>query len=366
MELNAIVQKILQTNDFVSLPGLGSIVRKYESARLADDGKTLLPPVEYFVFDSNRLFNDEAIENHLTLSSGITKSEASKRVDDFCHSIRNSLDQNESVNFPGIGSLRLGVDGKVELVADETFAATTYLPPIDIAINTIQDTKNDVAESPAPVSAKKDIEGKPSAILSADSPSSVQTAKPRAASRTVVISLLSAVLVAAIVSTFILVPNLRFWERKPTEKIVQADVVTQGKETHEDSGQEFSQQSHSDSVVIESQSKANHGTTPATGVLKQTESTIVPIDKKSALLYQEKAVEESKTYYIVIGSFASQANAQKLVEEISQQGYKPFVLPGNNVYRVVIYQFTNRDRALRELERVRGLNLTSNAWLLTL
>ncbi|HQE54053.1 MAG TPA: hypothetical protein PKV45_03410, partial [Tenuifilum sp.] len=70
------MQKILQTNDYVSLPGLGSIVRKYESAQLTNDGKTLLPPKEYFVFDPNRTFNDEALENYLEASYGLSKSEA--------------------------------------------------------------------------------------------------------------------------------------------------------------------------------------------------------------------------------------------------------------------------------------------------
>jgi len=365
LELNAIVQKILQTNDYVSLPGLGSIVRKYESARLANDGKTLLPPKEYFVFDPNRTFNDDALENYLEASYGLSKSEASRQVEEFCQTLLNSVKQNKTVFFPGIGSLKAGVDGAIELLADDTLA-TSFLPPVDIVVS---------HQGTAKVEAKQDMvtsiptypkEDKPTPTVNVEATKSPIPVAPRQPQRSSAAGLFAAVLVVGIVAAFIFIPWLRFWENSKSESISQAAMVVPDESNKPSNYEEPATGGKFDSASALNQVTDSSTNTLPTSEVKQHTSIIVPIDKKSALLFQDKPAEESKTFYIVIGSFASRDNAQKLIDEVSRLGYKPFILPGNNVYRVVIYQFTNRDRALRELERVRGLHLTSQAWLLTL
>jgi len=366
LELNAIVQKILRTNDFVSLPGLGSIVRKYESARLAYDGKTLLPPKEYFVFDPNRTFNDEALENYLAASYGFSKIEASKKVEEYCKNIQDRLNNNEIINFPGIGSLKSSLGGKIELVADDTLVTSVILPTIDIAAANQKAAKVESAlkvekqslSQPVVVKPKPEERTKPLRVE--------PLVKSQKISKPVIASLLLLVLVVAIGVAFVFVPELRFWDSNKSENNAQSTLIAADESNNSDTKQFSIQEPKSDSVPVESPEKFESVSTSSIIEAKQHESIIVPIDKKSALLYQDKAESERKAYYIVIGSFASRDNAQKLIDEVSRLGYKPFILPGNNVYRVVIYQFTNRNRALRELERVRGLHLTSQAWLLTL
>lgn len=366
MELNAIVQKILQTNDYVSLPGLGSIVRKYESARLADDGKTLLPPAEYYVFDPSRSFNDEALENYLETSLGFSKTEAANKVEEYCKFIQDKLNNSEIVHLHGIGSLRSGFDGKIELVADDTLATSAFLPPVDITSAYQKAAKVESSPKVETPPSSQAVEGKPMPEAKVK-PSRIEPlAKPHKRSKPVIAVLLVLVLVIAIGIAFVYVPKLRFWENGKSENIAQTTSVAVDEANKEDAKQQAIKEPKSDSITVESQVKSDSAGTSSAMAAKQHESLIVPIDKKSALLYQDKTESESKTYYIVIGSFSSQANAQKLIDEVSKLGYKPFVIPGNNVYRVAIFQFTNRDRALRELERVRGLHLTSQAWLLTL
>lgn len=366
MELNAIVQKILQNNDYVSLPGLGSIVRKYESARLANDGRTLLPPAEYYAFDPGRSFNDEALENYLEAGLGLSKIEASKKVEEFCENIQDRLKNNETVHFPGIGSLKSGFDGKIELVADDTLASSAFLPTIDITAANLKAAKVEISPKvenpslgqPIEVKSKLEEEIKPSRIE--PSVKSQKSSKPLIAGLIVLVS------VIAIGVAFVFVPELRFWESSKSKKSPQVISVAADETNNSIALQQAIQEPKADSIPVESHVKSESSATSSVIEVKQHESLLVPIDKKSALLYQEKAETERKTYYIVIGSFASRDNAQRLIDEVSRLGYKPFILPGNNGFRVVIFQFTNRDRALRELERVRGLHLTSQAWLLTI
>jgi hypothetical protein len=360
------VQKILQTNDYVSLPGLGSIVRKYESAHLADDGKTLLPPVEFFAFDPSRSFNDEALENYLEASLGLSKIEASKKVEEYCKNIQDRLKNNETVHFPGIGLLRSGFGGKIELVADDTLVTSAFLPTIDVtaanqkAAKVESNPKVEKQSLSQPVEVKPKTKEKAKPLRIEPSVTSPKSSKP------VIASLLVLVLVVAIGAAFVFVPELRFWDSSKTENKAQTISVPANETNNSIAKQQAIQEPKSDSVPVESPVKSESVATSSEIEAKQHESFLVPIDKKSALLYRDKAESERKTYYIVIGSFASRDNAQKLIDEVSRLGYKPFILPGNNGYRVVIFQFTNRDRALRELERVRGLHLTSQAWLLTL
>ncbi|MBC7124755.1 MAG: SPOR domain-containing protein [Bacteroidales bacterium] len=356
----------MQTNDYVSLPGLGSIVRKYESARLADDGKTLLPPAEFYVFDPSRSFNDEAFENYLESSLGLSKTEAVNKVEEYCKFIQGKIKNSETVHFPGIGTLRAGFDGKIELIVDDTIATSAFLPPIDI---TAANQKAAMVESSPMVekqSLSQPVEDKPKPDEKAK-PSRIEPlVKSQRSSKPLTAGLLVLVLVIAIGVALVYVPKLRFWDSGKSDNIAQTTIITVDETNKGDANQQMIKEPKSDSITIESHVKSDSAATSSVIGVKHHESILVPIDKKSALLYQDKEESVSKTYYIVIGSFANRNNAQKLIDEVSRLGYKPFILPGNNVYRVVIYQFTNRDRALRELERVRGLHLTSQAWLLTL
>lgn len=365
MELNAIVQKILQTNDYVSLPGLGSIVRKYESARLANDGKTLLPPKEYFVFDPNRTFNDEALENYLEASYGLSKSEASRRVEEFCQTLLNSVKQNKTVSIPGIGSLKTGVDGGIELIADDALS-TTFLPPVDIVVSHQGTAKVEANQDLGTSMPAYRMEDKSTPTVNVEATPSYIPATPKKSQRSFAAGLFAAVIVIGVVAAFIFIPEFRFWEGNKSESVSQVAVVVPDESIKPSNYEQPVSEVKSDSASAQNQSADSSINVVSRNEVKKHTSVIVPIDKKSALLFQDKPIEESKTFYIVIGSFASRDNAQKLIDEVSRLGYKPFILPGNNVYRVVIYQFTNRDRALRELERVRGLHLTSQAWLLTL
>lgn len=366
LELNAIVQKILQTNDYVSLPGLGSIVRKYESARLANDGRTLLPPSEYYAFDPGRSFNDEALENYLEAGLGLSKIEASKKVEEFCENIQDRLKNNEIVHFPGIGSLRSGFDGKIELVADDTLASSAFLPTIDVTAANLKAEKVEIGpkeENPS-LGHPIEVKSKRKEIIK---PTRIEpSVKSQKSSKPVIAGLLVLVLVIVIGVAFVFVPELRFWGSSKSIKSPRVISVATDETNNSIALQQATQEPKADSFPVESHVKSELSATSSVNVAKQHKSLLVPIDKKSALLYQDKAKTERKTYYIVIGSFASRDNAQKLIDEVSRLGYKPFILPGNNVYRVVIYQYANRDRALRELERVRRLHLTSQVWLLTL
>lgn len=369
LELNRIIHKILLTNDFVSLPGLGSFVRKYEPAKLSSDGKTLLPPSEKIFFDTSRTFNDEAIENFLVENKGISKSEAETEVKIFCEKISDDLGKGVEIDFYNIGSLKKDSDGNFTLSESDSIISSTFgLESIDIP-----EKKEHIISKPGEKETiiQKDIEPKKSEKTEKSIVAPVHADKK--SKNTILVPLVSILAVASIAIVLIFIPELRFWE--------QTDILTENKEikpiqnsaelvnnvqnqagidTHVDSSKTF-EPTDSSQIIISDASEVSEVSKPTTH-----EHTLVPIDKKSALFYQEKNNNQNNVYYIVVGSFSQKVNAEKLVKKLEVDGYKPSIIPVNNIYRVAIYSFSNRERALRELERVRRLNLTSQAWLLTL
>ncbi len=364
MEINAIVQQILLTNDYASLPGLGSFVRRYDPAKVADDGVTLLPPQETVVFDSSRAFNDEALENYLVEHRGMSKPEAEKELTEFCQNVRLRLDRGESVFFHGIGNLRKTSDGSIVVESDEKLISSTFgLPPIVLERSQNAEATHVNAEAPSQeVLSTADQKGF----------NTIHEEKPAKRKTTRIVLVLVVFITLIGLAAILLFPKFR---QSEPDRI----AVSQTTEQANPADQQVSSSENIDTEPIEPKDTvkqsptdiAAEATTPSAKlekpeIPKQADRVVpVPIDKKSALFYQDREVEQDKTFYIVVGSFASRVNAEKLVNELSIKGFKPTIIPGNNIYRVVIYQFTNRDRALRELERVRNLRLTDKAWILT-
>ncbi|HPV56087.1 MAG TPA: hypothetical protein PKW61_03080, partial [Tenuifilaceae bacterium] len=105
MELESAIQELLSRLEFVSLPGLGSFEKKYEHATPSADGKSFDPPREFFVFDTKRVFNDEALENFVAESFGLDHGKATEVVEKFVAGIKGRLESNTEVVFPGVGIL---------------------------------------------------------------------------------------------------------------------------------------------------------------------------------------------------------------------------------------------------------------------
>jgi hypothetical protein len=352
LELESAIQELLSRLEFVSLPGLGSFVKKYEPASLSADGKSFNPPREFFVFDTKRGFNDEALENFVAENSNLDHRKAAEIVVKFVEGVKSRLESNNEVSFPGVGVLRKGANGDLELVPSEDIISQTFgLGKIEV------DTKPVEKKAVSPVSPVTKIEPKP--IVK---PEVKQAPAPKVESKkNVLVPVVVILALAAVALVFVFVPELRFWEG--TDNVTQSQVA----QVNPESGTGVIP---SDSVKLEKDSLSQVVDTVTTQAIEtdqsEKSSVIAVTDKKAALYYQETSQAESKTFYIVAGSFTQENNAQKLIEDLTKKGYKPILLQNNNVYRVAIYKFTNHDRALRELERLKAQKISDRVWLLSI
>ena len=334
MEINLIIRELLANNNFISLPGIGSFIQKYEPARPSSDGLSFIPPKQVITFDPTRSFNDEAIENYLCEKLGISHSEASSKLTEFIGSIINSLNQGESFTFENIGTL--SKDSKGNFQFDQ--AKST-----DAAIETYG--LNEVTVS-------KTLSAKTTPIKKEQPLASTEYKQPKKSSATKVAIILSSILgIAAIVAIFIFIPDLHFW--KPINNSNKATAII--KDTLNSSTPSQKQ------VIASIDSSLNKKDSIRSKVEKEILSNNV---KKTALSYEEPKKQDSKMYYLIVGSFEKIENAQKLSEKFTQKGYKVEIIQGVNMYRVSINQFSDKNLAIAEFNKFHSQNPNESVWLL--
>ncbi len=331
MEINLIIRELLAKHDYISLPGVGSFSQKYEPAFPSADGKSFIPPKQVISFDTSRTFNDEAIENYLCDKMGISHSEAANLLKIFIDKLIYNLDKGRPVKFENVGELFKNKKGKIrfEQAQDSDAAIATY------GLKTLEVEQ---------VSSKK--KGKVKEIqhsVKSDSKSKSSSAK--------VLVIFSIIIgVAAIIAVFVFIPELRVWERYLNKNQIVENSKTDTL----------------DKQVI------NNNSIPADSSIAKKDSIQEKVDqsitdknvKKTALYYEEPKVQESKTYYIIVGSFGKIENAQKLIDKYKEQGYNPEVIKGGNMFRVSISRTTDKSKSLSDLNKFKSDNPNESVWIL--
>lgn len=343
MELTAEFQFLLTHLDYVSLPGLGSFIKKYEPAKLAADGKSIAPPHEYYTFDTTRNFNDGAMENYLQNTKHISADEASQKVNQLVNNITIKITNGESVLFKGIGELKTNAEGNIELKTKREQCATQTFGLQQISVKPTNKT------TPATNDFKK--------------PETKKHAKHKlrtnSSSR---IAFIVAICFATVAFILILTsPRAQFWNKNEiTTTSVTTSVTSTSTNQHEPTNEPTTNATNNnlatETATQPTITEQTENITPKTTEIK------ISTDKKSALLYTETP-HDSRTHYIIVGSYSQKYKATTLINRLKQQGYKPELLEDHGSYRVALYKFVNRDRALRELERIKAQHISDDAWL---
>ena len=335
MEINLIIRELLAKHNFVSLPGIGSFIQRYEPAFPSSDGKSFIPPKQLISFDTTRVFNDEAIENYLCEKQGISHSEASDLLKIFIDKLNYDLNSEKPSIFDNVGELFKNKKGKIkfEQAADIDAALSTFgLKPLVVEKVTPKKTSKAIGEKIVSKNAGEVKKGSSSKVL---------------------VALSLVIVIGALAATFILIPDFRFWEKylKPDQNIAELKSDSLQKNVDKES------------VV-----------TPADSAITKTDSVNEKIEqnitdnnvKKTALYYQEPKVQGKKTYYLIVGSFGKVENAEKLSETFKQKGYNPEIIQGSKMFRVSIGKTADRTKALSDYNKYLADNPSESIWILGL
>jgi nucleoid DNA-binding protein len=104
VELLVYIKELLLLNDCVIIPGFGGFVTNYRQAGLHSAQFT--PPGKSVSFNRKLNFNDGLLINHLASEEGLNYIAARKKVDLLVQELNYRLTDGEEITIPGLGSLQ--------------------------------------------------------------------------------------------------------------------------------------------------------------------------------------------------------------------------------------------------------------------
>lgn len=284
MNIATLIFDLLQTHDCVIVPGLGGFLGQNQSASF-DAGGSLLPPKRVLSFNARLNGNDGLLVHALSNKSNISFGDAQKMVKQFVETAFTLLNQNEAVHFDKVGSLIFDDNGNLQFnqyKGQEVFLDFFGLKPI----------------APLTVEREKPLEN---AEITKVIP--ITQSKPR--KRVAIIARYAAVAVLTLVMVLSGVVGFFSYEKNKVADTASLSPILD--------------------TSIEVQQK------PEKVILKDTISTVSAIsDNKEAETSNELISNESETqvnaenleikhgYYIVVGAFSKEENADALYNQLQE------------------------------------------------
>jgi nucleoid DNA-binding protein len=368
LNISDYIRDLLLFQEKLTLPGLGSFELIRKSAVLED--QEITPPVSNIIFNPDIAGEDHTLASKIADAEEIEMEEAKERVLGFINELRQTLNNGESYTMEGFGKLYLDTNNNYVFEKDEKLIldfGTSGFEPFELeAIEEFpeQEAIEELPEQEEEISSKSEtIENTVDNIQTPgiNEPlhhDPVEEAKPpselydlidekksnrnfiRILSGSIVVILISFIILAI---TTDLLDNLSTGLFKSHEKT--ATSVVSPVETEEADEYERNME-----AAIDSLTRLEH-------------ALRIPEDNQQELsvpvLYSE--------YHIIAGSFSSQKNADELQKELSLKGFPSRIIDrGDGFYRVSALSFSDKAKALQELDVFRTNTSFKSAWVLGL
>ena len=125
------IHKYLILNKKASVPTLGVFTINRIPAQLSFEDKKISPPVFQINFTAGSPAADKYFYKFVEDEQQIEEIEAITKLNNFSHTVRQELNKNKEVFFPGIGQLIIGRDGQLRL--QNLHQSNDYYPAVSAA-----------------------------------------------------------------------------------------------------------------------------------------------------------------------------------------------------------------------------------------
>ena len=302
MEINQYIKELLLLNDCVIIPEFGGFVANYKPASI--ENNQFFPPTKEIAFNNKLISNDGLLVNYIADSEEINYFEAKQKLENFVEETQLNLERNRNVYFDGVGYLHY--DSRENLQFEPQLKQNLLVE--SYGLQNFSYEKLYQRQMP-----------KPAFKVEYKEPVPVIFQKRKLQKLVVAVPLLIAMALIPMKNNkeYLSKSDMGLWEAI-TQSTPVATVQTQ-----EQNVAEF-----------------NVEATPA-------------------------SVEEFK-YYIIGGSFKSEENANKYLQQLSEQGYS-----GKNLgvfkglHRVAMKGFTSIAEAQKELNTILYQSPQSGVWIHT-
>ncbi|HNX55022.1 MAG TPA: SPOR domain-containing protein [Prolixibacteraceae bacterium] len=300
MEISQYIKEILLLNDCVIIPEFGGFIANYKPAKV--ENNQFFPPSKEIAFNNKLVSNDGLLVNYISDVEGINYFEAKQKLDSFVEETLLNLERNRNVYFEGIGYLHY--DSKENLQFEPQLKENLLVDSYGLQSFTFEKLYQRQMPQPA-------------ARIEMKEPVPVIFQKRKARKLAIAIPLLIAMALIPMKHNkeYFSKSDMGLWEA-----ITQTAPVPSAQPKEE--------------IVQE---------TPAPVITEQS--------------------QELK-YFIIGGSFKSEENANKYIEQLKAKGYTGKnlgVFKGLN--RVAMIGFATMEEAQKELNSMLTQNPSSGVWI---
>jgi len=103
VEISQYIKEILLLNDCVIIPDFGGFVANYKPAMI--ENNRFFPPTKEIAFNNKLISNDGLLINYISEAEGVDYFSAKQKLDSFVEGTMLNLERNRNVYFEGVGYL---------------------------------------------------------------------------------------------------------------------------------------------------------------------------------------------------------------------------------------------------------------------
>ncbi len=300
MEINQYIKELLLLNDCVIIPEFGGFVANYKPATI--ENNQFFPPTKEIAFNNKLISNDGLLINYISETEGASYFSAKQKLDNFVEETLLNLERNRNVYFDGLGYMHY--DSRENLQFEPQLKQNLLVE--SYGLQNFSYEKLYHRQMP-----------KPAFKVEYREPVPVIFQKRKLKKLIVAVPLLLAMALIPIKNNkvYLSKSDMGMWEAL-AQTTVAAPTPAQ-----EQNGAEF------------------------------TANT-------------EVSTTETFRYFIIGGSFKSDENARKYLQQLSVQGYSGKDLGiFKGLHRVAMKGFSSMEEAQKELNSMRSQNPQSGVWI---
>ena len=324
------IKDILLKRDGLVVPELGSFIVENVPSRIDQENNKIIPPQKNIKFDASITKDDDYIlANTLMQKENISFEEAYKKIHEQVEQIKQAIYKYDRFDIPDFGTIEKDEKGKLRFRISEKDNKTLGLIEVEAEPFEQPEKKQTIKTDASEKNTSKKFRKK----------------KKKKSYKFYWLAGIIVVFIGIAVTTF----YFDIWN-------LPQNQISSTKESEKE--QPGNQQT---SISL-----------PDTGKLAKINQTIDTItDKKKALMYQEdnkenKLLEQSgKSYHLIVGSFQRRKNAEEFCEQIKEQGLNPEIISKDDLFRISVQSYNNKQQALVSLYHMRDSGKIKSVWLLT-
>jgi hypothetical protein len=326
------IQELLFERDCVVVPDFGGFITNFQSAKL-DRSLNFISPAKRWVAFNSLLKNDDGLLSHfIAKSEGISLEESTIKIRAFVDALKFRLRNSEQVYLEKIGFFELNKENKLVFtpLAEQNYCSDSFgLSTINIYPKRNQEVETPKIESKSKLLAFKGADRAAERV--------VKTSKKTAATVKKLIPFMTGVATAVLLGIGI----LSYEEQNSLSTMNPFVGITARKPVP--------------APVIVTKSQVD---TSSRVIQAKTDSSAL---KENSPSYTNKG-----DYFVIVGSFGNEANAQKFVKELQSKGFSnaSVIEPERKgkLIKVSANSYNNENEAYTESATIKS-KLRASAWI---